>query len=152
MLQRLFHLALLVAYGTFYSNRDTAQVGGLLIVPQFLYCDVIFAKSSARLREWLKITFNACARYIYGISRLQHISEHTNRILGMPLDVYYDWKICCMMYRLIESRGPEYLSDLLQFGWSTRLRILITPAHRTSGQVESQNSIFLQGFASIQYS
>jgi hypothetical protein len=39
-----------------------------LIVPQFLYCDVIFAKSSARLRELLKITFNACAKYIYGIS------------------------------------------------------------------------------------
>jgi hypothetical protein len=90
----LFHLAPLVAYGTFYSNRDTVQVS--LIVPQFLYCDVIFAKSSARLREQLKINFNACARYIYGISRFQHISEYTNRILGMPLDVYYDWRICCV--------------------------------------------------------
>jgi hypothetical protein len=113
-----------------------------LIVPQFLYCDVIFAKSSARLRERLKITFNACARYIYGISRFQHISEYTNKILGMPLDIYYDWRICCMMHRLIEGRGPEYLSDLLQFGRSTRLRILITPAHRSSARA---SSFFVQG-------
>jgi hypothetical protein len=130
MLQRLFHLALLVAYGTFYSNRDT--------VPQFLM--FFFAKSSARLQERLKIIFNACARYIYGISRFQHISEYTNRILGMPLDVNYDWRICCMMHRLIEGRGPEYLSDLLQFGRSTHLRIFITPAHRRIAP-----SFFIQG-------
>jgi hypothetical protein len=79
----------ILAYGTFYSNRDSRLVVALIVL-QFLYCDVIFAKSSARLQEWLKITFNACAIYIYGISRFQHISGYTNRILGMPLDVYYD--------------------------------------------------------------
>jgi hypothetical protein len=44
-----------------------------------------------------------------------------------------------MMHRLIEGRGREYLSDLLQFGRSTRLRILITPAHRTSARAPLWN-------------
>jgi hypothetical protein len=109
-----------------------------LIGPQFQYCDFILAKSSARLRERLKIVFNACARYIYGISRFQH----TSKILGMPLDVYYDWRICYMMHRLIVGRGPGYFSDLLQFGRSTPLRILITPAHRTSARA---SAFFIQG-------
>jgi hypothetical protein len=59
-----------------------------LIVPQFLYCDAIFSKSTVRLRERLKIAFNSCARYIFGISRFEHISQCTNRILGVPLDLY----------------------------------------------------------------
>jgi hypothetical protein len=45
-----------------------------LIVSQFLYCDVLFSKSSARLRERLKLAFNSCASIIYGISRYAHIS------------------------------------------------------------------------------
>jgi hypothetical protein len=44
-----------------------------LIVPQFLYCDVVFSKTTQGLREKLKVAFNSCARYIYGVSRNQHI-------------------------------------------------------------------------------
>jgi hypothetical protein len=54
-----------------------------LIFPQFLYCDVIFSKSSARLWERLKLAFNSCARYIHGISRYEHISTYTNRIFSL---------------------------------------------------------------------
>jgi hypothetical protein len=44
-----------------------------LIVPQFLYGDLIFSKASAAIRGRLKVALNACARYIYGISRYQHM-------------------------------------------------------------------------------
>jgi hypothetical protein len=49
------------------------------IVPQFLYCDVVFSKTTLGLQEELKVAFNSCARYIYGVSRYQHISQFTNR-------------------------------------------------------------------------
>jgi hypothetical protein len=60
-----------------------------LNVPQFLYCDIIFCKTSMRLRERLKLAFNSCARYIYSIFRYKHISPFANMILGVPLDTYY---------------------------------------------------------------
>jgi hypothetical protein len=60
-----------------------------LILSQFLYCDVIFSKSTARVRERLKVAFNSCARYIYGISRYEHITQYDNRILGIPLNVLH---------------------------------------------------------------
>jgi hypothetical protein len=44
-----------------------------LIVPQFLYCDAVFSKTTLGLREKLEVAFNSCARYIYGVSRNQHI-------------------------------------------------------------------------------
>jgi hypothetical protein len=66
-------------------------------VPQFLYCDAIFSKSTARLREPLKVTFNSSARYIFGVSRFENIS----RTLGVPL-VYYSYRICYTMNKIIK--------------------------------------------------
>jgi hypothetical protein len=113
-----------------------------LIVSQFLYCDIIFCKSSMRFRERLKLAFNSCARYIYSISRFQHISPFANKILGVPLDTYYSFRVCCAMFRLIKSGCPGYLFDMLQFGQSSRLFNLITPVHRTASRA---SSFFVQG-------
>jgi hypothetical protein len=100
-----------------FTPRQTRQkVVTSLIVPQFLYYDVILFKSSARLRERLKLAFKSCARYIHGISRYEHISSYTNRILGVPLDVYYSMRICCMINTITKSGGPRYLFDELRFG------------------------------------
>jgi hypothetical protein len=113
-----------------------------LIVPQFLYCDFIFAKSSARLSERLKLAFDSCAWYIHGISRYEHISTYTNRILGVPLDVYYSMKICCMINKIIKSRGARYLFDELRFGQSSLLFNLFVPAHSLNARA---CSFFVQG-------
>jgi Reverse transcriptase (RNA-dependent DNA polymerase) len=113
-----------------------------LIIPQFLYCDVIFSKTTARLRERLKIALNSCARYIYGIPRRQHISEHTNKILGVPLDTFFSYRICQAMFRLIKSGSPSYLYDELQFGRSERIFGLLTPSHRSFARA---SSFFVQG-------
>jgi hypothetical protein len=113
-----------------------------LIVPQFLYCDVVYSKTTLGLREKLKVAFNSCARYIYGVSRYQHISQYTNRILGVPLDTYYSYRMCCAMFKLIRTGGPRYLFDRIRFGQSSRLFNLITPAHRTAARA---SSFFVQG-------
>jgi hypothetical protein len=113
-----------------------------LIIPQFLYCDVIFSKlTSARLRERLKITFNSWVRYIYGISRFEHISDYSNQI-GVVLDLYYSYRICCTMNTIIKSGCPRYLYTELQFGQSSHRFNLIIPAHRLN---RSAPSFLIQG-------
>jgi hypothetical protein len=52
-----------------------------LIVPYFLYCDVIYSLASA----------GAC--YIYGVSRFQSILSHSCQILGVSLNDFYDFMI-----------------------------------------------------------
>jgi hypothetical protein len=53
-----------------------------LIVLQYLFYDVLFSKSSAGNRNRLRVAWKSCARYMYGISRYQHITKSANRILG----------------------------------------------------------------------
>jgi Reverse transcriptase (RNA-dependent DNA polymerase) len=113
-----------------------------ITVPKLLYCNEIFGKSWDGLRDRLKMALNSCARYINNIPRYEHISEHTNRILGMPLDDYYTWRWLCLIHKLISSHQPPYLFDFLQFGRSLRLVGLIPPLHRLSAH---GFSFFVQG-------
>jgi hypothetical protein len=46
-----------------------------LIVPLFLYCDVVYSQSVG-LNSMLNVAFNFCARYIYGIRRSGNISAY----------------------------------------------------------------------------
>jgi hypothetical protein len=80
------------------------------------YLFLVFRLAESNIPGRLQTALKACARYIYGISRYQHISKHANRILGCSLDTYYNLSICCAMYRLIGSGRPRCLFDGLQFG------------------------------------
>jgi hypothetical protein len=122
-------------------SSGSGQCGTSLIVPQILYCDVIFSKSTARLRERLEVTFNSCARYVFGISRREHITQYTNQILGIPLDQYYSFRICCTMNNIIKTGCPRYLFTELQFGQSRRLFNIIITVHRLS---QMSTSFFIQ--------
>jgi hypothetical protein len=74
-----------------------------------------FSKASSAIRGRLKLALNACARYIYGISRYQHNTEHANKILRCSLDVYYSLRICCTLYRLIGSSRPGFCVNFVVF-------------------------------------
>jgi hypothetical protein len=92
-----------------------------LKVPQFLYWYVIFSKSTARIRERLKVAFNPCARYIYGISRYKHITQYAIRI----------YKTGC----------PRYSFSEIQFGQSSRMFNITVPFHRSN---RMSTSFFIQ--------
>jgi hypothetical protein len=138
----LFTLRRLWTTASFTPTETRKKLVSSLIIPQFLYCDVIFSKTTAGLREKLKVAFNSCARYVFGMSRRQHISEHANKLLGVPLDVFYSYRICHTMYKLIKSGDPGYLHGRLQFGRSRRMLNLITPINRSNSLA---SSFFVQG-------
>jgi hypothetical protein len=61
-----------------------------LIVPLFLYCDVVYSHLSVEVNSMLNVAFNSCARYMYGIPRGGSISVFSWRILRVPLNMYFD--------------------------------------------------------------
>jgi hypothetical protein len=75
MSKRVFYIEEIVTNGAFYTNRNSQNPS--LIVPQFLYCDVVISKTTLGILmysrdlwekpEKLKVAFNSCARYIYGV-------------------------------------------------------------------------------------
>jgi hypothetical protein len=104
--------------------------------------ELIFSKSSVGIYNRLRIAFNSCARFVFNTPRGEHISHLTEKILGLPLNKFYSYRICCQMFKITNLLCPAYLTDKIRFGHSTRTRILhILPHSLTS----TANSFFVRG-------
>lgn len=108
-----------------------------LILPKFLYCDVIFSQTFCEVTDQLKKAFNSCARYIFNPQPRQRMSNISRRILNVNLEEYYDLRKCMMLYNLLHNGKPSYLANRLQFGTSLRRRNLIPPRHYTTLRADS---------------
>ena len=100
-----------------------------LLLPKFLYCDILYSQSSVGNKDRLNKCYNSCARYAYGIRLGESISEHAKNITGNTLNQMYGYRICSFFHRLISQNKPDYLYDKLRFGHSQRTKILIPPRH-----------------------
>lgn len=56
-----------------------------LVIPHFLYGDVVFSNCSGDARYKLNLCFNACLRFIHSIRKFDHISHVTNSVFGCTL-------------------------------------------------------------------
>jgi hypothetical protein len=73
MPKRFRHTVLILETMSQFTPMQTRQkLVASFIVPQFLYCDIIFLHSLTRLCERLKFAFNSSP--IFGISYYEHIS------------------------------------------------------------------------------
>jgi hypothetical protein len=104
----LFTLKRLWATVSFKPIGTRCNLVTALIIPQFSYHDKYFSKTSAELRERIKMTLNSCARNIYGILLVQFISIFNNKILDAP-----------------------------QFGRSKHFFNIIAPAYHTAARASS---------------
>jgi hypothetical protein len=125
-----------------WTTASLTPVGTSLVVKLFLYYDVIFSKGAVGLRDRLRLAYNSCARYFFGIRRSELISGYSARILGLPLSTYYSFRICCQMYRIVSTWKPDYLDRELQFGRSAKLSKLIVRRHQ---YVATASSFYVRG-------
>jgi hypothetical protein len=78
-----FSLSRLLCTASFTPIETRRRLVVVLILPIFLYCDVIFSQSSVGNRRILNLAYNSCVRYVYKVSRSEHISDHARSIMGV---------------------------------------------------------------------
>lgn len=138
-----------------YSLRSTAnftpfsvrmKLVKALLVPLFLYCDVIWYNTDFDSKRKLEVTFNSCLRYIYGLKWNDHISQFRDSIFGCPLSSYHAFRVANFIYKILNTESPKYLSDLLIYGSSRRTCNLKFPSYNK--QLRGR-SFFVHGVSSI---
>lgn len=102
-----------------------------LIVPIFTYCDTVFCTLDAGSCRRIQVAFNSCIRYIHNLRYYDHVSHLESCVLGVPLMVYYKFRVACFLYKLIVTAKPGYLYQRLNFALSSRSCQLLVPRHRT---------------------
>lgn len=100
-----------------------------LIMPFFLYCDVVYASCDAADVSRLNVMFNDCTRYVYGRRRYDRVSDVSTSILNCSFNQYLLFRHLCFLHRLIVTQTPSYLCDRIVFARSSRTYTLIVPRH-----------------------
>jgi hypothetical protein len=60
------------------------------------------------------------------------MTPYANRMLEIPLEKFYSFKMCCTKNNIIKTRCPRYFFSKIQFGQSSRMFNIIIPFHRSN--------------------
>ena len=82
-----------------------------LILPIITYFDNIYCKLDSISLHKLLVAFNHATRYVYNLSRFEHISNWSKSILGCDLATFLILKNLTFLHRLIKYKTPEYLYE-----------------------------------------
>jgi Reverse transcriptase (RNA-dependent DNA polymerase) len=106
-----------------------------LLIPHFFYCDVIYSRLGVADFRRLEVAFNSCTRYVFGLRRFDHLSVNRNAVLGIPLGLYFDYRVLLFFFRLIRSGCPNYLFSSLVRARSSRTLNFVFPGVYHGGSV-----------------
>ncbi|XP_038104855.1 uncharacterized protein LOC119765306 [Culex quinquefasciatus] len=133
---------------TLYSCAAGAPVGTRLklfkslILPHFLFGEILHVNPSASDMDRLRISLNCCVRFVYGLNRYDHVSHLQANLLGCPLDHLYAHRSCIFLHKLINTHSPPALFQKLIPFRGRRLANLIIPRNNTATYA---SSLFVRG-------
>ncbi|KAI5744057.1 hypothetical protein M8J77_025257 [Diaphorina citri] len=117
-----------------------------LIFPIFDYCDVVYCGGiSAELERSLQVAQNACVRYVFNLTRYDHVSHYYNDLNWMDLKSRGNLHMLLFLFKIINLQCPNYIFESIEFlsdinQYSTRsisTKILKLPLHRTAAGEQS---------------
>jgi hypothetical protein len=103
-----------------------------LIIPHFIYCDVVFSGMRIGEIQNLQQIFNACTRFVTNRRKYDRISDVSTVVLGSSLGNFLNFRYVCFLKKILCKMTPTYLFDKINFGRSQRNINLLIPLHRGS--------------------
>lgn len=111
------------------------------LLPILLYGCEIFANCDITFKNKLNVMFNNIARYVFGLKRRDHVSNFSKQIYGITFNKYLEFKTLLFLHKIIFTKEPIYLHNILKFTRSNRINNLIQLRH-TSLNSERQFFVF----------
>lgn len=105
-----------------------------LLIPHLLYCDLLFASSTAVSLRRLLVAFNSCIRYVHNLRRFDHISSFAKSLLNCTLLDYYSYRYATFIKKLLVFNCPSYLSENITLGRHVRTNNILVPRHNFQGK------------------
>ena len=83
------------------------------VVSRIDYCNALLARSRKCVLDWLQYVLNAAARLIIGGHKYDHVSSAMcNQLHWLRIKECIQYKLCLLVYKIINKTAPQYLSDM----------------------------------------
>ena len=91
-----------------------------LITNRLDYCNVLLHGAPSRQLQWLQKIQNVTARMITDTARHEHITPILRNLHWLPIEQRVKYKVILTIYKILTSRAPSYLCDLISVHESRR--------------------------------
>ena len=83
------------------------------VVSKVDYCNALFANQPVFVIHRLQSVLNAAARLIYGVNRLDHISDiMRDKLHWLRAGERVDFKLCLLVYKAVHGLAPDYIVEM----------------------------------------
>lgn len=113
-----------------------------LVLPHFLYADVVYMNLSAAASDRLRVALNCCVRYIYNLGPRARVSHLQPKLIGCRFEHFYKLRCCLTLFKLIYAREPDYLYEKITPFQGRRSGNFVLPLNRSAAY---GNSFFVRG-------
>lgn len=108
-------LAQLKINNEIFNKQLKIKLVTTLIFPIFDYCCVAYTNISKKLQIRMQRKMNSCVKYIFKISRLEHVTPYYARLGWLKVDVRRDYFIACLFYKEIMLNYQQLFRYQLEF-------------------------------------
>lgn len=108
-----------------------------LLITHLTYADIVMGSLSYEHRRTLNVAFNSITRYVYSLSRYDHITPFSKNLLGCSFDNYLKYRQCVFLFKIRYGQSVDYLIDKLQTGIFERNPSIILPKFKTALRAKS---------------
>lgn len=105
-----------------YNNKDflntklKSVLCNSLVLSQFSYCDIIYGFClDASDKRRIQVLQNSCMRFIFGISRYQHISHKLSELKWLSMENSRLFHATCFYHKLLICKSPPYLYNKITY-------------------------------------
>uniref|UniRef100_A0A1Y1LAN8 Reverse transcriptase domain-containing protein n=1 Tax=Photinus pyralis TaxID=7054 RepID=A0A1Y1LAN8_PHOPY len=127
------NLKLIFGHRQFLNRKVRAMLCETLVLSQFNYCDQIYGPclKTTEIHKIQKMQ-NSCLRLIFGIRKHEHISHKLKEIDWLNMSKRRLLHSASLFHKIISTKMPTYLYEIIKFSSSSRHYKLITPPlHKT---------------------
>lgn len=121
ILRRLYSVNIFLPY---WVKKRLAHA---LLMPQILYGLEVISGTTGFNIDKLKRVMNMVVRFVYGIKRREHISEHVELFLGTSFNNYVTLRNLMFFQKVMKSGRPVLLCDMFNFSRSIRNTQIFIP-------------------------
>lgn len=84
-----------------FSKQLRIKLVTTIIFPIFDYCCALFTNMSNKLQMRLKRKINSCVRFIFKVSRYEHVTPYYKKLSWLKLSKRRDYSIACLFFKEI---------------------------------------------------
>ena len=99
----------------FLNKKSKATIVEYYVLSHFNYCSILMQNLTQKLKDKIQKLQNSCTRFIFGLKKYDHISQHFKQLKVLNMDNRRSLQALTLMHKVVNKKAPSYLCSKLVY-------------------------------------